>query len=76
MHLAVCILPMKTRRASVFARIAVTCFLISGIVNGVGVGAARPGCHHVGVTPFYDNNRTKKKTRICLTSLEMFSTLE
>ena len=58
---------MKTRRASAFAGIAVTCFLISGIANG---GAAHPVCHHFGVTPFYDNNRTKKKTRICLTSLE------
>ena len=64
---------MKTRRASVFAGIAVTCFLISGVANG---GAARPGSHHFEVTLFYDNNRTKTKTRICLTSLEMFSTLE
>ena len=64
---------MKTRRASVFAGIAVTCFLISGVANG---GAARPECHHFGVTPLYDNNRTKKKTRICLTSSEMISTLE
>ena len=65
---------MKTRRASDSAGIAVTCFLISGVANGGG--AARPGCHHFGVTPFYDNNRTKKKSRICLTSLEMFITLE
>ena len=35
-------------------------------------GAARSRCHHFGVTPFYDTNRTKKKTT-CLTSLEMFS---
>ena len=37
---------------------------------------ACPECHHFGVTPFYDTNRTKKKTTICLISLEMLSTLE
>ena len=39
-------------------------------------GGARSGCHYFEVTPFYDNNRTKKKTTVCLTSLEMFSILE
>ena len=28
------------------------------------------------LAPFYDPNQTKKKTEICLTSLEMFSTLD
>ena len=41
------------------------------------VVAARFGCHHFGVTPFYDTNRTIKKTKICLIlSSEMFSALE
>ena len=44
----------------------------SGVAKG---GAAYPGCHHFEVTPFYDVNRTKKKT-IYLTSLEMVSTLK
>ena len=35
--------------------------------SGVATGAARPGCHHFGVTPFYDASRAK---------LEMFSTVE
>ena len=55
-----------------FAEIAVTCFLISGVANGGGGVAG----HHFGVTAFYDNNQTKKKTKICLTSLEMCSKLE
>ena len=37
-------------------------------------GAACPRCHHFGVTPFYGINRMKKKTALCLTALEMFST--
>ena len=45
--------------------------------EGGGVGeAARPGCHHFGVTPFYDTNQTKKKTTLCLKLLEMFSKLK
>ena len=39
-------------------------------------GTACPECHHFGVTPFYDTNRTKKKTTMCLISLKMLSTLE
>ena len=39
-----------------------------------GGGGGLPGCHHFGVTPFYDINRTKKKTTIFLAALEMFST--
>ena len=27
-------------------------------------GAARPGCHHFGVTPFNDTNRTKKTNNL------------
>ena len=42
--------------------------------GGGAEGAARPGSHHFGVPPFYDKNRTKKKTTMCLTSVEMLST--
>ena len=44
------------------------------VAKGGEEGAARPGCHHLGMAPFYGTNRTKKTT-ICLIS-EMFSTLE
>ena len=27
---------------------------LSGVARGAGGGAARPGCHHFGVTPYYD----------------------
>ena len=33
-------------------------------------GAARPGCHHFGVTPFYDTNQTKTKTNIIFNVVE------
>ena len=49
---------MKTRRASAFAGIAVTCFLISGVADG---GAARPGCHHFGVDHFMITIEQKRK---------------
>ena len=42
----------------------------SGVARG---GAARPGCHHFGVTPFCNTSQTEKKTTICLISLEMLS---
>ena len=48
---------------------------VLGCEGGPGMGAARPWCHHFGVTPFYDTNPTKKDAT-GLTSLEMFSTLE
>ena len=39
--------------------------------------AARLGCHHFGVTSFYDiSNEQKKTTTICLISLEIFGTVE
>ena len=43
---------MKTRRASVFAGIAVTCFLISGVANGgqPAPGVAMSGLHHFMIT--------------------------
>ena len=56
--------------------------LLSGVAMGRRRhegGEGRPGSHHFGVTPFYDTNRTKKKkkkTRIRLIPLEIFSALE
>ena len=41
-----------------------------------GEKSARPGCHHFGVTLFYDTNWTKTKKIVWYISLEMFSTLE
>ena len=31
----------------------------SGVAKKGAEEAARPGCHHFGVTPFYGTNRTK-----------------
>ena len=49
---------------------------VAAVTSLGGGGAARPGCHDFGVTPFYDTNRTKKKTTLCLVSLKMLSTMK
>ena len=39
------------------------------IASGVATGAARHGCHHFGVTTFYDTNLNKKENNSMLNNI-------